>query len=118
MTDAVLHNPVVTVPCTGRTGLAVKYDGKFAVPSVVNGFRVIAATKIIPRGYEVKDVWVVIVDRESDFDRYVVWFAYLVDRGEDIPNGLFADTGFYTGNRADALDEYFRRIGRRGLAES
>lgn len=119
MTDTVIDNPVVAVPCNGRAGLAVKYDGRFTVPSVVNGFPVIAATKIKPRGCETrtKDQWVVIVDRRSDFDRYVVWFAYLADRGEDVPAGLFADTGHYTGDRASALAEYVRRIDVRGLVE-
>lgn len=118
MTDTIARNPVVAVPCTGRTGLAVKYDGHFTVPSVVNGFPVIAATKIRARGGEVPNQWVVIVDRRSDFDRYVVWYAYLVDRGQDVPDGLFADTGSYTGDRQTALAEYVRRIDQRGLVES
>lgn len=108
-----------TATVTKVNGLAIKLGDTFTVPSVVNGFPVIAATKIKPRGGEYPDQWVVICDRATGFDRYVVWYAYLInDRPNDDEPMLSANDGLYTSDRNRALAEFVRRIDRRGLAES
>lgn len=83
-----------------------------ALPQWVNGFRVMAITRIPPRGGEVPIQFVVICDRGSDDEirdpenRYVLWDVAL-------KNGEYrCGYGFYDLSWAEAIHAYTDRVKR------
>lgn len=89
------------------------------VPTQVNGFPVLAATKINARYGEYPDQWIVVCDNGRG--ELVVWDVYLMNDRTDrdnnpLPPKLAANNGYYTHEPTYAWEVYVERVVRRGIA--